>query len=256
MRIIILAAGRGRRLLPLTKERTKCLINEFNGMSLISVLLKQLDEFSDGISDVLIVGGFGFRYLIEEIRPKDFKFKIDFINNDKYDKYDNCYSLYLALENGGEDVLIINSDCLFDKKILEKALKHSGRSFLVVDNFKRLTRESMKVALDENGKIKRLSKTLPIKKSYGEYVGISGIAKTILKTLKNSLEKAGAKNSNSFYEDAFDIMLDEVGFEIVSTDGLEWTEIDDFKDLEVARRLYKRLGQSMLKQLSNPSGFI
>jgi len=111
MQAIILAAGMGRRLKELTKNNTKCMI-EVNGVKLIDRLLLQLSHLR--LNRVVIVVGYKGKELMEYIGNRyDDKLKIEYVNNDVYDKTNNIYSLALAKKQLQEDdTLLIESDLI------------------------------------------------------------------------------------------------------------------------------------------------
>jgi len=125
MILVILAAGRGKRLGEKTKKLPKCLI-EINGRSLINYNTEFINKFKK----VVIVTGYK-----DNLIKKNFKkYKsITFIKNKKYLKTNMVYSLFCAykyLNKFKQDIVISYSDIVFDKSIF-KTLKSSG-NFLVV----------------------------------------------------------------------------------------------------------------------------
>ncbi|WP_019424734.1 phosphocholine cytidylyltransferase family protein [Paenibacillus sp. OSY-SE] len=113
-RAVFIVAGMGTRLYPLTKDRPKSLV-EVNGKSMIEDMLETVHNI--GIREVVIVRG----YLKEKF---DFLLKkyphIIFIDNDKYEEYNNIYSAYLA-KDYLENTYIFDGDILLtNKAILQK----------------------------------------------------------------------------------------------------------------------------------------
>lgn len=109
MNAIILAAGMGTRLRPLTDKKPKPLV-EVNGISLIESQLKKLTNA--GIDDITIVTG----YKAEQFSHLQDKYPVSFIFNDKYSIYNNWYSLFLAKENLG-DTFIMDGDVFVNSDI-------------------------------------------------------------------------------------------------------------------------------------------
>ena len=91
MRVIILAAGMGTRLRPLTDDKPKSLV-EVNGEPMIERQLRFLKE--KGIEDIIIVTG----YMAEKFEYLKEKYGVKLIHNDKYDVYNNVYTMYLVRE--------------------------------------------------------------------------------------------------------------------------------------------------------------
>lgn len=93
MQGIILAAGMGKRLKNITKNKTKCMV-EVNGISLIERMLKILDR--KDLSRIVIVTGYQEETLKEYIASLTIHTPIIFVENPIYDKTNNIYSLSLT----------------------------------------------------------------------------------------------------------------------------------------------------------------
>lgn len=103
-RSIIMAAGIGKRMRPLTLKTPKPLI-EVNGVRMIDTLIDAL--LANGIEDINIVTG----YLADSFKILCSKYPVvRFINNPDYDKYNNISSLYYARELLDTDVIITDAD--------------------------------------------------------------------------------------------------------------------------------------------------
>ena len=121
MQAIILAAGMGKRLKDLTHDVTKCMI-KVNDVTLIERMLEQLDNLN--LSRIVIVVGYQAQKLIDFIDTLNVRTPIIYVTNDIYDKTNNIYSLYLARECLlQEDTLLLESDLIFESKILDHLLE-------------------------------------------------------------------------------------------------------------------------------------
>lgn len=237
MKTIILAAGIAKRLQPLTNKITKCLL-KIDGETILSKTIKSC--INNDLKDVVVLTGHGDEFTKEEIKNIVLKnkitdLKIKTIYNPEYSTKNNCYSLKLAVKDLNEDIIVINSDDVYDEKILAKLMPIPS-SALVIDNVKTLTEESMKIYY-VNGKVTDINKKLIIDKSYGESIGIAKIAKKDIDCLKKCLDEVVRTDSNLYYEDAFQLMFKEVDFKVCDTDGLKWTEVDTPEDFEMAKKL-------------------
>jgi choline kinase len=236
MKTIILAAGKSERLRPLTNKIPKCLVKIGNTTILEKTIINCL---ASNLNDLIIISGHGHDYVKKEVENlrKKYNLKVDVIFNEHFHDMNNCYSLYVGIkELLNDDIVVINSDDVFDRDILNGIYQNKNTS-LVIDNVKKLTEESMKVYYQD--RITDINKKLEIKKSYGEYIGIAKIQKEHLNLLKNSLKKIVDNNSNLYYEDAFQLMFNQVRFKSHDTNGYKWTEIDTVEDLETAKKLIK-----------------
>ena len=237
MKVLFLAAGKSERLKPLTSEKTKTLL-ELDGVSILEHSVRSL--ISRGYKDYVFVSGHGHNYLADELErlSKIQKFSYEIVFNSDYAVKNNCYSVLIALEHLDDHVLLINSDVVYDPEILD-SVRGSVDTSLVIDNYKILTPESMKVYADKS-RVTHIHKGLDIKKSFGEYIGISVINKNHLSLLKSSLKKIVREDPDQYYEDGFALMFKKVPFKVASTKRRKWVEVDDFRDLRKAKNLLRK----------------
>ncbi|NFG60791.1 sugar phosphate nucleotidyltransferase [Clostridium sp. CMCC3677] len=113
MRAILVAAGMGTRLRPLTNTIPKSLV-EVNGISLLERQIINLKEI--GIDEIVVLTG----YLHEKFDNLVKKYNLVKIVNDKYDVYNNIYTMYLAREYL-HDAFVIDADNYINKNFLPKA---------------------------------------------------------------------------------------------------------------------------------------
>ena len=236
MKVLFLAAGLANRLRPLTNKKTKTLI-DLGGKSIMEHSLESLT--SRGFRDFVVVSGHGHEFLKEETESLSRKlgFKYTIIFNPDFEKKNNCSSVLLAIDHLDDHVLLINSDVVYDPVILDEVVDKFDTS-LVIDDYKQLTEESMKVFV-KDGYVTRINKALPIKESFGEYIGISILRKDILPALKKAMQKIVAETPHLFYEDGYDLLFAKIPFKILSTKGKKWIEVDNHDDLAIARKLFK-----------------
>lgn len=102
MNAIILAAGMGTRLRPLTNEIPKCLV-QVNGVPMVERQIRFLHE--KGISNVILVSG----YRAEKLDYLRDKYNVEIVFNEKFDTCNNIYSLYKVLDRF-ENSWIIEGD--------------------------------------------------------------------------------------------------------------------------------------------------
>lgn len=118
MRAIILAAGMGTRLRPLTLETPKPLI-EINGESMIERQIRFIKEI--GIEEIVVVTG----YLKEKFQFLEEKYGVKLIYNDKYNIYNNIYTMYLV-KDYLKDSYVIEGDVYLNRNFLKKDMKNSS----------------------------------------------------------------------------------------------------------------------------------
>jgi len=133
MQALILAAGLGTRLGEHTKENTKCML-EINHKRLINHVLDMLNNV--GIKKLILVVGHKKENLIEHVGKKYKDIEIEYIENNIYDKTNNIYSLFLAKDKLAEDdTILLESDLIFEEKILQRLIDDKRKSLVVVDKY-------------------------------------------------------------------------------------------------------------------------
>ena len=133
MKAIILAAGMGSRLKALTKDNPKCMV-KVNGETLIERVLSQLDKCN--FEEIILVLGYKKDILKEYINNLGIETKISYIDNDIYDKTNNIYSLYMAKEEMlKNDILLLESDLIFDDSILKNLTADSNKNMAVIASY-------------------------------------------------------------------------------------------------------------------------
>jgi choline kinase len=236
MKTVILAAGEGRRLHPLTKDRPKAML-EVGGRMLIERALSALRGAGIERSEVIILSGHKVEKL-KEAAPD-----CRFIHNEIYDRTNNIYSLWLAGgELAGQEFLLLNSDVLFASQMVKNILQDARSSLMMVDDVNPLVKEEMRVMVNAKQRITAIAKTLDRKQSAGEYIGVARFGKDFSKAFFDKMdEMIKAGETGVWYENAIAEILDEHPLYALSTKGLPWIEVDTFEDLaraeEVARAI-------------------
>jgi len=237
MKSIILAAGVSARLRPLTDHTPKCLL-KFGGKTILQRMLDNLLYYN--LSDIIIVTG----YLQEQIKDFITKFyphlSVTYIFNDKYDTTNNIYSLWmtkdLVLNN---DMLLMDSDILFDKRIIGLLINSEYKDCLALRSDHLLSDEEIKIRLNSDKSIAEISKTVDLKHAVGESIGIEKFSAEFTKKLFEILDrKILTKNEvNIFYEAAFQESING-GNKIYAVDigSLKCIELDYAEDIERANK--------------------
>jgi choline kinase len=224
---IILAAGKSKRLGALTTHLPKCLLP----LGTKTILEYQIENLhSCAIHDIIVVTGF-YEEKIKQTSGRSFHC----VSNPDFDKTNSIYSLWLALKDINEGVVILNSDVVFHPDILTNLLKARYPDALAVCFQNGLGTEEMKVKV-KNDRIVDISKSMDPKIADGENVGIvkfsSGGIKVLYKMV-NDLIRDGVVNA--WAPLAFQKICSSYNLYAVSTEGLPWSEIDFPEDLEKVR---------------------
>lgn len=233
MKAIILAAGVGKRLWPITQHRPKCLI-EIGGRSL---LVRCLDALAAvGIRQAVIVVGYRQDMIRSVARNGLHGVAVRYLKSDDYQR-GSITSLWRAREELNSDALIMDADVLFDRRILKRLVGSSFPTALLLDDtVKQQTEECMAVV--RGGRVIALSKKMPDRYDLaGEGVGFLKVRGADCPALLRSLEaQINRGYLDMEYEDALRDFFEEVrvGYELIG--GLPWTEIDFQEDVLRAER--------------------
>ena len=236
---MVLAAGAGRRLGPLTEALPKTLLPVDDDRTILDVTLGNLREA--GLEDVAIVTGFAAdeieRRVPELERRHDVR--LDLIFNPKAEEWNNAYSLWCARDAFREGVLLVNGDTLHPASVEETLLESRGPEVLLaLDDVKQLTEESMKVRLDGSGRLEAIHKGLDPETSAGEYIGLTLIEPHSADGLADALKTTFERDPQLYYEDGYQELADRGGRVGVAPIGdVDWVEVDDHADLARAREV-------------------
>jgi len=236
MRAIILAAGVGSRLRPITNTKPKTMV-KVNGKPIISYIIESL--INNNINDIVVCTGF------ESIKLKNYLESIfsnvnfSFVENKEYFNTNNMYSLYLAKEYLNTDVILMNADLVYDEKIINEIILEQNSCIAVDKN--NYFEESMKLIVDKNI-VKSISKKICRKESYGSSIDIYKINKSDLLEIKNEMKQIIdiEKERNQWTEVMLDNLFKSNKLMMVPLDikNKKWYEIDNFEDLEKAELLF------------------
>ena len=241
MKAIILAAGTASRLRPLTDSTPKCLL-KIGGRSLLQRSIDALT--ANGISEIVIVTGYLHEQIESFVDQQYPSLRVTYIYNKEYSTTNNIYSLWLARpEADGEDVLLLDSDLLYDPAILSRVMASSHSNVLTLTKHP-LGEEEMKVVTDDQGSILEISKTCNPALAAGESLGIERMSKSYTTALYRELAiMIGQEGlSNIFYERAFERLIPQGHtFRVLDVSDLFSCELDTVEDFENASQKIKKL---------------
>ncbi len=237
---IILSAGQGSRLLPLTADRPKCLI-DFSGRSLIAWQVQMLAN--GGVTDFHVVTGFMTDMVqaeLDNLRTDGITITVHF--NPFYKVADNLGSCWIVREQMDEDFLILNGDTLISADIVAKVQARSDWPITVtVDEKDGYDSDDMKVNRDGERLI-MIGKTLTAAQSNAESIGFLAFrgdgAELFCETVRQFMRTpAGVEN---WYLKVIDAIAPTGKVGTVSIKGMDWAEVDFLNDIEVAAKLTDR----------------
>ena len=238
---VILAAGIGSRLSPLTDSMPKTCV-KVNQVSILESQLKALERA--GIPEVVVVGGYRIERLKREIDSlrRSGGMRVRLLNNVNFENSNNLASLMFAVEEWrNTETLVLNGDVFYgDAQMIVRFIEAAsnqpfsamGASFQVFDE------ESMKFC-QEQGFVNQLSKTVPVEKSDGVGSDLYWFSKNdtkIIEQFATNLHLTGDKNQ--WVEFALDSLARTGELQLVAREvGNQWVEIDNSDDLARAEEL-------------------
>ncbi|MEM2927770.1 MAG: sugar phosphate nucleotidyltransferase [Nitrososphaerota archaeon] len=248
MKAIILAAGKGTRLLPITETIPKGMLEITPGKTIIDLIISNLEEI--GIKEIIIVTRPKFSHLFNErygVRVK--------IVETEYEEFGNLHSLetvFKQLDIEDDEVLVIMSDHIFEVKMLRKLIERKKRGKLITICVDKnppwyTIQEGLKIRLDES-KVIDLGKDVP--PHHGTDTGLFIFSKEIQPFIQEVINEYGPNAEIiTLLKRAKD--LDLIGY--VDVTGCTWIDIDTPQDLEKAKELYwKILRKNLIKPTDGP----
>jgi len=236
---MVLAAGPGTRLSPLTDALPKTLLPVDGERPILDVTIANLKQV--GIEDVVVVTGFAADSVREQVPALERRHgvRVELVYNEKAEIWNNAYSLWCAREAFGDGVVLVNGDLVHPAVVEERMLAARGPEVLLaLDREKTLGEEEMKVLLTPEGRLERIDKQLDPPSAHGEYIGVTVIEPAAATRMAEALEATWQRDPSLYYEDGFREYAERGGEVAVASIGaVEWVEVDDHADLARAREI-------------------
>ena len=246
MKAIILAAGRGQRLRPITDTVPKCLV-PVNGRPILEYQLLALSR--SGITKCVIVVGYLASQIEQRFGSRYGGMDISYIVNQDFSSTNNIYSLWLARHEVDDDILLLEADLLFDAGIIADLINARFLDTAVLDDFD--------PSMDGTVVIGRYNQAVSMvlkAKQMGDF-DYSGALKTVniyvfsKATMNGSIlpcvgDYISSGHRNQFYEAVIADLIDrgDLTLGIHRTEGRLWREIDTPSDLIKAEADFKEAG--------------
>ena len=254
MKAIVLSAGQGRRLLPLTSELPKCLLALDDERTVLQVQLEALARC--GVDRALVVTGYGApcieRHLAE---TRIAGIQVETFFNPFFGTSDNLISCWLARSAMEDDFLLLNGDTLFEPTVLRRLLGSPAAPVTVtIDHKAHYDDDDMKVSLDDEGRLLAIGKALKPEVVHGESIGLLLFRSAGVRRFRSAVERAMRRPEalRAWYLSVVDGLAAEGGVETASIRGMWWREIDSREDLEEARESLR--GPSVEREARVASG--
>jgi choline kinase len=236
---LVLAAGAGRRLRPLTDHLPKTLLPVDGGTTILDNAVANLAAV--GLTDVTIVVGHRADLVADRVPGLETEFgvRVRLVHNERAREWNNAYSLWLAREHLRDGAMVVNGDTVHPVGVPKTLLAERGAELLLaVDDAKELGPEEMKVGLDGGGRVTTLSKSLEVADAHGEYIGLSLIEPAAAVAVTDALATTWGGDPDRYYEDGYAEFARQGG-EVRSCPipPVDWVEVDTPADLDRAREI-------------------
>ena len=232
-----------------------------NGVRLIDRMLGQLQKLN--LSRIVIVIGYEGAKLKEYLQERYPFWPLEFVENPIYDKTNNIYSLYLAKDYlAQEDTILLESDLIFEEKVLEQALNSKYPNVALVSKYETWMDGTM-VRIDEDNNIVNF-----IPKKAFNYDDTQYYYKTVnvykfttdfivnhyLPFLEAYIKVLG---ENEYYEQVLRVitLIDKCDIKALPITGLHWYEIDDVQDLRIAETIFAEPKEKLAKLQKSFGGY-
>ncbi|AQY20249.1 phosphocholine cytidylyltransferase family protein [Streptomyces chattanoogensis] len=236
---LVLAAGAGRRLRPYTDTLPKALVPVDGDTTILDLTLGNFAEI--GLTEVAIIVGYKKEAVYERKDALEAKYglKLTLIDNDKAEEWNNAYSLWCGRDSIKHDVILANGDTVHPvsvEKTLLAARGNGQKIILALDTVKQLADEEMKVIVDPEKGVQRITKLMDPSEATGEYIGVTLIEGSAAEELADALKTTFERDPDLYYEDGYQELVNR-GFkvDVAPIGDVKWVEIDNHDDLAKGR---------------------
>ncbi|NKB68828.1 MAG: NTP transferase domain-containing protein [Candidatus Latescibacteria bacterium] len=228
MRAIILAAGTGTRLHPLTERCPKCLV-PIGGKAIVDYQVEALR--AHGVDDIVLVVG----YEAEQVRAH-FGARARYVENRDYARTNSIYSLYLARAELSAETFLFNCDILFHPQVLGRMLGAQAGNVVAVDSQVERVAGEMNVAWTGTGQVQTINKQLTPEQAQGQSAQLVKFDQQGAGLVAAEVERLiELDQRESFPTAAYGTLLTAGLLQVVEVGDLPHAEIDSLEDYEHAR---------------------
>lgn len=239
MKVVILAAGQGKRLLPLTADKPKSLL-DIGGQTMIGWQVREL--MKSGVEEVIVVTGFRAQAVDGEVQKLQTQYpacRFKALYNPEFDSADNLVSCWSVSAEMDQDFVLINGDTLFEAGIFQRLVDGPPAPITVtIDQKDHYDEDDMKVRLD-GARLLEIGKTIPMDTVDGESIGMILFRGEGPQLFAVALDQAkrNPQPHHRWYLSVIDDLAKTGSVETRSIKGLEWCEVDYPLDLKWARQM-------------------
>ena len=237
---VILVAGRGTRLGPLTAEVPKCLV-EVGG---VPIVVNALDCLAAaGVEETVLVTGYRKETVRARLGASVGRMRLSYRSNDDYGTTNTSCSLFIGLQDIDRDVIVLEGDVFFEQPVLDGALLSPCTDVTVVERWNASLDGSV-VEVDAHGHVRRWVH----KKDRPPGFTLEGTFKTVnvhrlsrafvADRLRPALNTLMADGGREPLETAFARVVEAGGRIMAAEAAGRWVEVDDESDLRTAQLMF------------------
>lgn len=234
MKAIILSAGQGKRLLPLTEELPKCLLPVSLEHTLLSWQLSQLADA--GVEEAVVVTGFEADRVESELARQPY-LPARALYNPFYDLSDNLGSVWCALGEFAADTILLNGDTLFASRVPARLMAEPAAPItMTISRKPRYDADDMKVRLDGTA-VQAVGKSLNLDSIQAESIGMTRLHGDGVETFRSSVARWMRRPDarRLWYLSVLDALAREMQVSSCAAAQDEWCEVDFPADMTHAR---------------------
>lgn len=233
---VLLAAGTGSRLQPLTNDAPKCL-SEVNGTAILERLVGCLSDH--GFKHLIVVVGYLDQQVREFLEGCSGEIAVTYVVNPRYSTTNNLYSLWLARLTIDEPFLLVESDVVFNTSLLADMLQPDRMATSKLQGWMQGTT----VTIDPSQQVSAFqigSDEVPREVCHKTVNMYSFTMASWRRVTDRLTEHVVAGNVNEYYETVFAEMVSDgsLALEAVDFDSKYWYEIDTLEDLREAEKMF------------------
>ncbi len=233
MKALILNSGIGKRMVHLTRNNPKCLVELSNNDTILSRQLRMLEN--NGIVDIVMTTGPYKDVLTEYVTEKFPNLNVEYFFNPDFDSTNYIYSIYLARKKLHDDILLLHGDMVFDEKVLQSLLDNPEKNLVLVN------REAETSEKDFKGRINNEIVVEIGVNIFGEdcytLMPVYKLKESKFAVWLNEIEKFVANQNLSVYaENAFNAVSDRINLKPCYYSNILCMEVDTPEDLEIVKQ--------------------
>ena len=228
-RAIVLAAGAGTRLNPMTNGLPKCLVR-FGERSLVDMQVEAL--LAAGVDDIVLVVGYEADQVRRHCRPLP---AVRFVENPDFGSTNSIYSLWLARAFLDRETFLFNCDIVFHPALLERMLEGGRQNAIAVDSHAPRVAGEMNVRIRATGEVAAIGKDLDPSDCQAQSVQLARFDSAGARSVAAEVERLVAeRRKDVFPTSAYGPLIERGELFAVEGGDLPWAEIDSVDDYNAA----------------------